>query len=163
MGVLPGLGLFDAHTIHGGAEVGAKLKTLTDARTVRQVGNLVVQWGEHVLVGFENHGGRTYLGPTARPLGKVLMGGGNNGKDGLEGAVYRNAIGTYLHGPGLPKNPALADWLIGAGLARRFGPVELAPLDDELELEANHAALRNMARKGDRDLIRTHRRFSRLP
>jgi CobQ-like glutamine amidotransferase family enzyme len=93
------------------------------------------------LVGFENHSGRTYLGSGLQPLGRALIGAGNNGKDGTEGAVYKGAIGCYLHGSLLPKNPWLADRLLATALAHRRGqPVQLEPLDDGLELEA-HAAV----------------------
>ncbi len=128
---LPGIGLFDLTTVAG---------------PERFIGNVVVdsEWGE--LVGFENHSGLTYLGPGVRPLGRVRIGRGNNGKDGTEGAVYRHAIGCYLHGSLLPKNPRLADWLIAAGLRRRYGQVELPPLDDELE-RAAHATAVERARK----------------
>lgn len=128
---LPGIGLFDLTTVAG---------------PERFIGNVVVdsEWGE--LVGFENHSGLTYLGPGVRPLGRVRIGRGNNGKDGTEGAVYRHAIGCYLHGSLLPKNPRLADWLIAAGLRRRYGHVELPPLDDELE-RAAHATAVERARK----------------
>jgi CobQ-like glutamine amidotransferase family enzyme len=91
-------------------------------------------------VGFENHAGRTRLGVDSSPLGVVTSGHGNNGKDGFEGAVTKHAIGTYLHGPLLPKNPWLADLLIAWALEYATGlrPV-LEPLDDHLE-EAAHAA-----------------------
>ncbi len=107
----------------------------------RLIGNAVVLWHGHTLVGFENHGGRTYLGPAARPLGRVLRGFGNNGQDGTEGATYKNVFATYLHGPLLPKNPHLADHLIALALARRYGPIPLAPLDDALEARAHIHAL----------------------
>ncbi|MDI3340589.1 MAG: glutamine amidotransferase [Sphaerobacter sp.] len=125
---LPGIGLFDAWTIAGDE---------------RFIGNVVVdsdEFGE--VVGFENHSGRTHLGPTARPLGRVRIGHGNNGSDGTEGCRYRNAIGCYLHGALLPKNPAIADFLIGAALRRRYGEVALPPLDDALEAAARAAAVR---------------------
>jgi CobQ-like glutamine amidotransferase family enzyme len=93
-----------------------------------------------VLAGFENHGGRTHLGPAADPLGRVLNGHGNNGADGFEGVRAGNVIGTYLHGPLLPKNAWFADWLIRAAI----GPPELAALDDELE-DAAHAQARQAA------------------
>jgi len=100
--------------------------------------------GKHVLVGYENHSGRTYLGPKAQPLGKVLAGWGNNGKDSYEGAVYKNVFGTYLHGPVLPKNPWFTDLLILRALERRYGKgnVQLAPLDDSTEIAAHDAALK---------------------
>jgi hypothetical protein len=100
--------------------------------------------GPHVtLVGFENHGGRTYLGDGATALARVRHGHGNNGRDGSEGARYRNCFGTYLHGSLLPKNPAFADLLLSLALRRANGDdVTLAPLDDRLELAAHAAALR---------------------
>jgi CobQ-like glutamine amidotransferase family enzyme len=137
---LAGLGVFDAHTVHRAAQTGTRLDTITKAGSVRAVGNLVVQWGEDTLVGFENHGGRTYLHSGSRPLGKTLTGGGNNSEDGWEGCVYRNAIGTYLHGPAFPKNPHLADHLIQAALRRRYGDVRLDPLDDTQETVAHRRA-----------------------
>jgi CobQ-like glutamine amidotransferase family enzyme len=123
---LPGIGLFDLTTVAG---------------SERFIGNVVVdsEWGE--LVGFENHSGLTYLGPRTRPLGRVRIGRGNNGRDGTEGALYKHAVGCYLHGSLLPKNPQLADWLIAAGLGRNRGPVELPPLIDDLETVAHAAAV----------------------
>lgn len=104
-----GLGVFDAWTIHKGP------------RIPRCIGNIAISWNGTTLVGFENHGGRTYLG-SAQPLGKILKGHGNNSEDGTEGAVYRNTYGTYLHGSLLPKNPHFADHLIGLALRRKYGP-----------------------------------------
>ncbi len=132
---LTGLGLFDAWTVHPGP--GAR----------RFIGNVAVEWQGGILVGFENHGGRTHLGPGARPLGRVLAGYGNNGQDGSEGAVYKNAFGTYLHGPLLPKNPHFADHLIALALARRYGEVALPPLDDSLAWAAHRRALRLARRR----------------
>src|SRR5258708_8092653 len=98
--------------------------------------------GAQTLVGFENHSGRTYLGPNAQPLGKVIAGSGNNGEDGFEGARYRQVYGTYLHGPVLPKNPWFTDHLILQGLRHRYGEVApLAPLPDGIEELARKAAL----------------------
>jgi CobQ-like glutamine amidotransferase family enzyme len=127
---LEGLGLLDVHTVHPGAA----------AR--RLIGNVVVRERTSGvrLVGFENHGGRTHLGPQARPLGEVLVGYGNNGTDRTEGAVWRRVYGTYLHGPLLPKNPWLADLLIAQALERRYGPVTLVPLPDLEERRAAEAA-----------------------
>ncbi|MDQ7850362.1 MAG: glutamine amidotransferase [Armatimonadota bacterium] len=133
---LPGVGLLDLTTRHPGKG------------HPRLIGNTVVRWEPpgagtpSTLVGFENHGGRTRLGPGVRPLGRVVIGGGNNGEDGTEGAVYRNAFGTYLHGPLLSKNPWFADHLIALALRRRHGEVPLVPLDDDLEAAAHHTALR---------------------
>ena len=103
-----GLGVFDAWTIHKGAKV------------PRCVGDVAISWNGMTLVGFENHGGRTYLG-TTKPLGKVLKGSGNNAEDGTEGAIYRNTYGTYLHGSLLPKNPHFADHLLTLALQRKYG------------------------------------------
>src|SRR5205085_7171799 len=103
-----GLGVFDAWTIHKGPHI------------PRCIGDVAISWNGSTLVGFENHGGRTYLG-TARPLGKVLKGHGNNSEDATEGAIYRNTYGTYLHGSLLPKNPHFADHLIRLALERKYG------------------------------------------
>ncbi len=98
---------------------------------------------KRTLVGFENHSGRTYLGPKAQPLGHVLAGSGNNGEDGGEGARYRQVYGTYLHGPVLPKNPWLTDHLILQGLRHRYGNVApLPPLRDGAEDRAHDVALK---------------------
>ena len=105
----------------------------------RLINNIVMKSDlfEMPIVGFENHGGRTFIGDN-KPLGKVLYGKGNDGISGYEGVVYRNVIGTYLHGPLLPKNPQLADWLIARALEKKYGKaVELVPLDDTQEREAN--------------------------
>lgn len=100
------------------------------------------------VVGFENHGGRTHLGEGVRPLGKVLYGAGNDGESGYEGVVYRNVIGTYLHGPLLPKNPMLADWLIERALEKKYGEkIVLEPLPDEEEKEANAYVFQRFAGK----------------
>jgi lipid II isoglutaminyl synthase (glutamine-hydrolysing) len=137
---LPGAGLFDAYTIGHRAILDDHYDTLSEARADRAIGDLVVRWGNHLLVGFENHMGGTYLGPTAKPLGQVVSGFGNNG-DGSEGARLGNAVGTHLRGPCLPRNPALADFLIGAAVMRRHSGAELPPLGDEVELAARQIAL----------------------
>ena len=128
---LPGAGLLDLTTVR---EQGPRL-----------IGNAAIEVelvpGERrVLAGFENHGGRTYLSPDASPLGRVLKGFGNNGRDGHEGARTGNVIGTYLHGPLLPKNAWFADWLIATAL--RAGP--LSALEDGLE-NAAHGSARQAA------------------
>ena len=130
---LPGLGILPLHTVHPG--VAAQ----------RCTGNVVVSWRGQRLVGFENHGGRTYLDGGA-PLGRVEIGYGNNGEDGLEGCMVGAVYGTYLHGPLLPKNPTLADHLLTLAVRRRGLP-DLPPLDDDLEQRAHDAAL---ARAGAR-------------
>lgn len=129
---LPGLGLIDAKTVR---EEGPRL-----------IGNVAIEvelsaGRRQVLAGFENHGGRTYVGPGSRPLGRVLKGYGNNGRDGFEGVRDGSVIGTYLHGPLLPKNAWLADWLIETALGLEE---PLAALDDELEAAA-HADARRAA------------------
>ncbi|MEA2208719.1 MAG: hypothetical protein QOF54_1196 [Solirubrobacteraceae bacterium] len=132
---IEGVGLLDVTTVR------------EDAR--RLIGNAAIETRLHdadagadqhgrVLAGFENHGGRTSLGPGQAPLGRVLHGNGNDGRSGLEGARRGNTIGTYLHGPLLPKNVWFADWLIAVAL--RIGLDELAPLDDALEDEAHRGA-----------------------
>lgn len=137
---LPGARLFDTWTIQQGADLTSASCTLAEARAGRAIGDLLVQWDAELLVGFENHSARTYLGPTARPLGRVVAGQGNNG-DGGEGVRLGNAIGTYLRGPCLPRNPVLTDFLIHAALQRRYGEAELAPLPDQLEHAARDAAV----------------------
>jgi CobQ-like glutamine amidotransferase family enzyme len=126
---LPGIGLFDV-TSEAGPE--------------RFIGNVVIEtdeWG--TLVGFENHSGLTWLGDGAESMGSVRVGRGNNGKDGTEGARYRNAVGCYLHGALLPKNPNLTDWLLNAGLKRRHeSGVSLTTLGDTVEWEAHASAVR---------------------
>lgn len=130
--VIPGLGLLDFYT-----EAGRK----------RMIGNVAVELeieGEPVHVtGFENHAGRTFLGQIS-PLGRVLVGYGNNGEDGTEGARYKNVFCSYLHGPLLPKNPRLVDYLISLALKRRGLPAELAPLDDRLEKAAAEIMLKRL-------------------
>ena len=129
---IPGIGLVDVRTVR---EEGPRL-----------IGNVAIEVelpgpdGPRVLAGFENHGGRTRLGPGDQPLGRVLRGYGNDGRSGHEGVRRGNVIGTYLHGPLLPKNAWFADWLIATAL----GLDELAPLDDTLEAAA-HAQAREAA------------------
>ncbi len=93
------------------------------------------------LIGFENHSGKTYLEEGTMPLGTVIKGSGNNGEDKLEGAVYKNAFGCYLHGSLLPKNPHFADFLISKAFQRRYGIVKLAPLNDSIEWQAHKSAI----------------------
>jgi len=130
---------------------------LADLETVREpgprlIGNVAIEvdlgGGVQVVAGFENHGGRTYLGDGAQPLGRVVTGFGNNGGDGFEGVRRARMFGTYLHGPLLPKNAWLADRLIQLAIARRTGAEpELEPLDDTLELAA-HTSARAAALRG---------------
>jgi lipid II isoglutaminyl synthase (glutamine-hydrolysing) len=131
---LPGVGLVDLRTVREGGP--------------RLIGNVAIEvelppaggrGGRAVLAGFENHGGRTYLGAGAQPLGRVLAGHGNTGASGYEGVRRGKLVGTYLHGPLLPKNAWFADWLIAAALGLQE---PLAPLDDRLEDAAHEAARR---------------------
>jgi CobQ-like glutamine amidotransferase family enzyme len=127
---LPGIGLVDLRTVREPGE--------------RLIGNCAIEadmgGGTRVVAGFENHGGRTYLGPGEQPLGRVLSGHGNNGRDRLEGVHRGNVIGTYLHGPLLPKNVWLADRLIELALG-----IDLEPLPDDSMEEAAHASARRAA------------------
>jgi len=113
-------------------------------RFSRQIGaSAALVLNNKIIVGFENHGGRTYLGKKIKPFGKVIKGFGNNGKDQTEGAVYKNSFGTYFHGPILPKNPEFADHLIKLSLEKKYKkfPIHLSPLNDALELQAHRFAL----------------------
>ena len=127
----PGIGLIDVRTEAG------KKRFIGDVVVDLRSSDLAMkELTPPTLVGFENHSGRTFLGPKARPMGKVRMGFGNNGSDGMEGCVQGGVLATYLHGSLLPKNPHLADYLIRSALSRRGG-VELLPLDDSAELAAH--------------------------
>lgn len=120
---LPGIGLFPSYT---------------KASHDRMIGNIIIETEFGRLVGFENHSGKTYLKPGATPLGQVAKGFGNNGQDKSEGCIYKNAIGCYMHGSLLPKNPKLADWLITKALEIKYDKkIALEPLDDELETKAH--------------------------
>lgn len=114
------------------------LDIFTENGENRLIGNVVIKTDflETPVVGFENHGGRTYIG-NHTPLGKVVFGNGNNGKDCGEGVLYKNVIGTYLHGPLFPKNPHLCDYVISKALEKKYGNVTLQKLDDSIELKAN--------------------------
>ncbi len=111
----------------------------TDRGSPRLIGNVAVESriSPQPVVGYENHGGRTHLGAGVEPMGRVLHGHGNDGKTGEEGCLYKNVVGTYVHGPLLPKNPGVADYLLGRALERKYGDGALEPLDDEAELAAN--------------------------
>lgn len=134
---IEGVDIFDITTKHPGV------------KSPRLIGNIVAKLingstlnksepSQQYVVGFENHGGRTTLGPTAEPFAKVIVGQGNNGQDKTEGVVYKNAIGTYLHGPLLSKNPHIADRLIETSLKEKYKQeIELSKLDDSLEWQAH--------------------------
>lgn len=128
---LPGLGWYDAHTAPGSG---------------RSIGDVVVEADlpiePRTLVGFENHGGQTFLHEGQAPLGRILAGHGNNGQDHQEGAIRARTIGTYLHGSLLPKNPQLTDWILAGIQERRLGQRELSPLDNSWELRAHFVMTR---------------------
>jgi CobQ-like glutamine amidotransferase family enzyme len=138
---LPGVGLLPLHTVAGER---------------RMIGDVLLECEldegrPRTLAGFENHAGRTYLDAGARPLGRVVSGFGNNGEDGFEGCLAGRALGTYLHGPLLPRNSWLADWLLAQGLARRLGAApDLDPLPDDFELDAHAVAAGRARARGGR-------------
>jgi CobQ-like glutamine amidotransferase family enzyme len=138
---LPGIGLFPFDTVAG---------------DTRMIGDVLLDCElepgvRRTLAGFENHAGRTQLDPGAEPLGRVVAGFGNDGESGFEGCRVGRAVGTYLHGPLLPRNPWLADWLLTQALAHRLGETpELAPLADELEDEAHAVSARRAETRGGR-------------
>jgi lipid II isoglutaminyl synthase (glutamine-hydrolysing) len=138
---LPGVGLLPHHTVAGER---------------RMIGDVLLDCElepghRRTLAGFENHAGRTYLDEGAEPLGRVVAGFGNNGEDGVEGSRVGNALGTYLHGPLLPRNPWLADWLIGKALARRLGDApDLEPLPDDFESSAQRVSAERARARGGR-------------
>jgi CobQ-like glutamine amidotransferase family enzyme len=141
-GSLPGVGLFPHETVAGER---------------RMIGDVLLESeldaGERrTIAGFENHAGRTRLDPGAEPLGRVVAGFGNDGRSGHEGCRVGRAIGTYLHGPLLPRNPWLADWLLSQALAHALGgePPELEPLPDRLEAEAHDVSAQRARDRGGR-------------
>jgi hypothetical protein len=138
---LPGIGLLPLHTVAG---------------SQRMIGDVLLECElepgqRRTLAGFENHAGRTLLDDGARPLGRVVAGFGNDGESGHEGCRLGRAIGTYLHGPLLPRNPWLADWLLGQAVAHRSGVVpEFEPLPDALEHEAHAVSASRAEARGGR-------------
>ena len=138
---MPGVGLFPLDTVAGGR---------------RMIGDVLleceVEPGEkRTLAGFENHAGRTRLDPGAEPLGRVVAGFGNDGESGFEGCRLGRAVGTYLHGPLLPRNAWLADWLLTQALAHRLGdPPELEPLADDFEASAHRVSAERARSRGGR-------------
>lgn len=119
------------------------LDLVTYGSDTRMIGNVVThnsEFGE--IIGYENHSGKTQLGSSVQPLGRVIKGAGNNGDDGFEGARYRNVIGSYLHGSMLPKNPAIADWLIEQAATKKFGDFKPSVIDDRFAERARAIALK---------------------
>jgi len=128
---LTGAGVLDMHSIVG---------------TERHTGNYLFTTDFGDVVAFENHSGSTYLGAGLEPLGKIVVGYGNKGNC-AEGARYKNVFGSYGHGPLLPKNPSLCDGILSAALSRRYGEVELEPLDDSAELNAHYYMVQRLEKK----------------
>ena len=133
---------YETHDGHRCDFIGA-LDLYTVGSRQRMIGNYKFRCGPEsggsLVVGFENHSGKTRLGSGVLPLGSVLAGFGNNGEDGTEGARYRNVFGTYSHGPLLPKNPELCDFILRTALERKYGRAELTSLEDSAELAAHDA------------------------
>lgn len=143
---IEGLGLLDFVSKHPGSDARRCIGNVVFEITAKKLAKeLAAMLGEVPLViGFENHGGRTYLGKV-EPLGRVVQGLGNNGEDGMEGVFYEHAIATYSHGPLLPKNPFLADWLIQTALIQKYQTqVSLEPLDDTLAKQAREAMFKRL-------------------
>ncbi|AFK85583.1 MULTISPECIES: type 1 glutamine amidotransferase [Thermoanaerobacterium] len=133
---LPGIGALEIYTVAGNK---------------RMIDNIIIESSidgkAFKMVGFENHSGKTFLQKNVKPLGKVIYGNGNNGEDGMEGAIYKNTFGTYLHGPVLPKNPEFTDILIKKALERKYGNCNLTPLDDSFEHLTQDAIINRFVKK----------------
>lgn len=126
--VIKGIGLLDAETVAGHE---------------RLIGNIIIRNPSFgLIVGYENHSGQTYLGANVQPLGSVVKGAGNNGRDKTEGAIYKNVLGSYLHGPLLPKNPAVADFLIDAAVSNKYHNRDDITPDDTLARAARRIAIK---------------------
>lgn len=143
---IEGLSLFDLVSVHPGENarrcIGNLLIEVTATRLAQELREMI--GGTPYLIGFENHGGRTKLG-NVEALGRVVQGLGNNGEDGTEGAFYQNAIATYSHGPLLPKNPFVADWMIQTALRQKYQqPIVLSPLEDTLAMQAREAMFKRL-------------------
>lgn len=140
---IPGIGLLDLYTI---ATSRRKIGNVVAKPLINLNQKLINRPTQSLVVGFENHSGNTFLGRKCRPFADVLIGFGNNEIDRVEGACYQNTIGTYLHGPLLPKNPHLADHLIFLALQRKYQIEKLEPLDDAIEWQAHQSAIRRSYR-----------------
>jgi lipid II isoglutaminyl synthase (glutamine-hydrolysing) len=144
--ILKGVGLFPAFTLASERRMIGNIivdpDTQFDIPIIKNTNQVINKPTNRLLVGFENHSGKTYLEKGATPLGKVLNGFGNNGEDKTEGCVYKNAIGCYMHGSLLPKNPQLTDFLIKKALEVKYGKkISLKFLDDSLETQAHQKAV----------------------
>lgn len=167
---IEGLGIFDMETVNPGPDVPRcigntiakvlwqNLEVSRGAASIQHPMLTSIDTSENIstfntqlstlIVGFENHGGRTYLGKSAKPFAKIIKGFGNNGKDGTEGVVYKNAIGCYFHGPLLPKNPHIADYLIQKALEVKYNKqITLSLLDDSLEIKAHQMIVKRLGIK----------------
>ncbi len=141
--IIKGLGILDLYTENPGANHPRLIGNVAIRSDLAGHTHETYEVDAQTLVGFENHGGRTYLGKDIKPLGKVIKGFGNNGIDKTEGAIYKNSFCSYLHGPILPKNPAFADSLIKLALEKKYGlPTDLSPLNDSLERQAHYSAVK---------------------
>lgn len=132
---IKGVGLFPAYTTSG-------TKRLVGNLSIDLNPTLAAETGKKTLIGFENHSGQTFLRSGATPLGEAIVGYGNNGRDRTEGCVYRSAIGCYLHGSLLPKNPHLTDWLLTRALQASDQDSYLGKLRDDIEWTAHHEAIK---------------------
>jgi CobQ-like glutamine amidotransferase family enzyme len=135
---LPGCGLLPLHTLAGER---------------RMIGDVLLEceWAGRTLAGFENHAGRTHVDEGAEPLGRVLAGFGNDGSSGHEGCRAGRVVGTYLHGPLLPRNPWFADWILAEAAGHQLGePPAFEPLSDELELQAHAVSAERARTRGGR-------------
>lgn len=137
---LPGIGIFNAYTKASGIRMMQNSLIEINPKILNEI-KAVYPTTISTLVGFENHSGQTFLEEGTTALGTVLAGSGNNGQDKLEGAIYKNAFGCYLHGSLIPKNPHFADFLISKALEKKYGNVNLKPLDDWLEWQAHEQAV----------------------
>lgn len=142
--ILPGIGLFDFVSYSGKKRLNGNVVVELN-QDLREHMKDAIGSKIRTLVGFENHSGCTVLGSEGQPLGYVLKGNGNNGDDSTEGACYKNAVGTYLHGPFLAQNPHFADYLIGQALRSKYS-LTLTELDNSLELQAHHSMVRRLIR-----------------
>ncbi|SRR5258708_406746 len=143
--IINGLGIFDLHTVNPGEQhqrlIGNVSARIAKSLTARNPELITMK----IIVGFENHGGRTYLGKNIQPLAEIIHGFGNNGEDKTEGAIYKNSFGSYFHGPILPKNPHFADYLISLALEKKYKKkIDLEPLDDSLAYQAHNAILKRL-------------------
>lgn len=145
---IQGLGVFDIETVNPGPDAPrciGNIAAMVNWNNFNLANNLKLDSKVSLIVGFENHGGRTYLGKNSKPFARILKGYGNNGKDGTEGVIYKNAIGCYFHGPFLPKNPYIADFLIQKALEIKFKKVvSLSPIDDSLEIKARNMIVKRL-------------------